>query len=84
MVTVALKPRYLKKEVTKDEYTNINRDVSRLLYDKVGTSGAAALADHETREKWQKLAESEVEAAVKALRSSSGSASTAGDDSASS
>ncbi|KAF2789202.1 hypothetical protein K505DRAFT_253842 [Melanomma pulvis-pyrius CBS 109.77] len=68
MVTVALKPLYIKKDITKDEYTDINRDISRLLYDRVGDAGAEALANHETREKWQKMAVDEVEGAVKALR----------------
>lgn len=70
MVTAALKPMYLKKEVSKEEYTDINRDISRLLYEKVGGAGADALADHDTREKWQRMASDEVEGAVKALRAS--------------
>lgn len=68
MVTAVLKPLYLKKEVTKEEYTDINRDISRLLYEKVGDAGAAALADQETREKWQRMAGDEVDNAIKALR----------------
>ncbi|KZM22264.1 uncharacterized protein EKO05_0011336 [Ascochyta rabiei] len=68
MVTAVLKPLYLKKEVTKEEYTDVNRDVSRLLYDKVGDAGAAALADQETREKWQRMASDEVNGAIKSLR----------------
>ena len=66
MVSAALKPLYLKQEVTKDEYTDINRDVSRMLYDRVGDAGA--LADHRTREMWQKVASDEVDSAVRALR----------------
>lgn len=85
MVTAVLKPRYVKKEVTKEEYTDINRDVSRLLYEKVGEAGSDALVDHETREKWQQMAGTEVENAVKALRMSTAAAlSPAADDSASS
>ena len=68
MVTAVLKPIYLKKEVTKEEYTDINRDVSRLLYEKVGEAGADALADQETREKWQQTATTEVDNAVKMMR----------------
>ncbi|KAF2191492.1 hypothetical protein K469DRAFT_697150 [Zopfia rhizophila CBS 207.26] len=70
MVTVALKPLYLRKEITKDEYTDINRDISRLLYERVGDAGANALADQATREKWQKLASDEVENIVRGLRTS--------------
>jgi hypothetical protein len=66
MVSVVLKPFYLNKEISKDQYTDINRDVSRSLYDKVGD--ANALADQSTREKWQGIANEEVENAVKALR----------------
>ncbi|KAH8724339.1 hypothetical protein GQ44DRAFT_773265 [Phaeosphaeriaceae sp. PMI808] len=85
MVTAVLKPIYLKKEVTKEQYTEINRDVSRLLYEKVGEAGADALADQETREKWQQMASAEVQTAVEA-RSTTGLAvlSPAADDSASS
>ena len=68
MVTAVLKPLYLKKDVTKEEYTEINRDVSRLLYEKVGGAGAAALADQETREKWQRMASNEVDSAINTLR----------------
>lgn len=72
MVSAALKPRYLKHEVSKDEYTDINRDVSRRLYDRVGDKGPAALADQSTREMWQKVAGDEVEGAVRALRAAEG------------
>jgi hypothetical protein len=85
MVTAVLKPLYLKKEVSKQEYTEVNRDVSRLLYDKVGEAGADALADQDTREKWQQMASSEVDTAVKALRVGGAAAlSPAAEDSASS
>ncbi|KAF2201786.1 hypothetical protein GQ43DRAFT_20352 [Delitschia confertaspora ATCC 74209] len=83
MVTIALKPFYFKKEVNKDEYTDINRDISRLMYERVGS--ATGLSDQQTREKWQKMAGDEVRAAVKALKAfnaASGSGS-GGDDSAS-
>jgi hypothetical protein len=76
MVTAVLKPLYVKKEVTKQEYTDVNRDVSRLLYEKVGEAGADALADHDTRDKWQKMANWEVDGAVKALRGAEDSASS--------
>ncbi|KAI4956555.1 hypothetical protein J4E91_000767 [Alternaria rosae] len=84
MVTAVLKPIYLKKEVTKQEYTDVNRDVSRLLYEKVGEAGADALADQDTREKWQKMATTEVDVALKALRAGGASLSPSAEDSASS
>lgn len=85
MVTAVLKPIYLKKEVTKEAYTDINRDVSRLLYEKVGEAGAGALTDHATREKWQQMASAEVQNAIEARRvSNTAVLSPAADDSASS
>jgi len=85
MVTAVLKPIYLKKEVTKEQYTEINRDVSRLLYEKVGEAGADALADQDTREKWQAMASTEVQSAIEARRVSAAAAlSPAAEDSASS
>ncbi|KNG45373.1 phd and ring finger domain-containing protein [Stemphylium lycopersici] len=85
MVTAVLKPIYLKKEVSKQQYTDVNRDVSRLLYEKVGEAGADALADQDTREKWQKMATTEVDVALKALRADGPSAiSPTAEDSASS
>jgi hypothetical protein len=85
MVTAVLKPIYLKKEVTKEQYTEINRDVSRLLYDKVGEAGAGALVDHDTREKWQQMAGAEVQNAIEARRASGAAVlSPAAEDSASS
>jgi hypothetical protein len=54
------------------------------LYEKVGEAGADALADQDTREKWQKMATNEVDVAVKALRAGGAALSPAADDSASS
>jgi hypothetical protein len=65
MVKLALGSRYRDKEITKDQYTEINRDVSRKLYDLVGT--AAALSDQAEREKWQTKADEEVQKAITAL-----------------
>lgn len=84
MVTVVLKPFYTRKEISKDQYTDINREISRLLYDRVGDAGAEALANQETREKWQKMASQEVDDALKALGTSRPTASLMADDSASS
>jgi hypothetical protein len=85
MVTAVLKPIYLKKEVTKEQYTDINREVSRLLYEKVGEAGADALADQDTREKWQQMATAEVQSAIETRRASVTAAlSPAAEDSASS
>ena len=65
MVTTALKPHYHKNTVSKDQYTDINRNVSRMLYDKVGD---VSTLDSEARGYWEKLADEEVKKAVTSLK----------------
>lgn len=65
MVKIALRPRYLDKTINKDQYTDINRDVSRKMYDLVGD--VSALADQGARERWQGMAAEEVQKAVASL-----------------
>jgi hypothetical protein len=65
MVKLALGSRYRNKEITKDEYTDINKDVSRKLYGLV--VDASALADQREREKWQAIADDEVAKAITSL-----------------
>lgn len=62
MVSGALKPHYSKKEVDKDTFTDINRDISRMLYDRVWDAGG--LVDSAARERFEKIAVEEVEKAV--------------------
>lgn len=38
MVGAALKPHYRAKAISKDQYTEINRTISRMLYDRVGSA----------------------------------------------
>ncbi|KAL9001521.1 MAG: hypothetical protein Q9169_000096 [Polycauliona sp. 2 TL-2023] len=64
MVSSALKPHYHKSEISKDQYTDINRSVSRMLYERVGVEGI--LND---RESWEKVASEEVAKAVVYLKS---------------
>ncbi|KAI9801086.1 MAG: hypothetical protein M1833_002954 [Piccolia ochrophora] len=66
MVRAALKPLYHSQDVSKDEYTTVNRNVSRMLYDRVGDVNCL---DQEAREGWERLATQEVHKAVQALRS---------------
>lgn len=66
MVSAALKPMYRKALVNKEQYTEINRDVSRMLYEQVGD--ASRLAEANEREEWARVAVDEVENAVKALQ----------------
>jgi hypothetical protein len=84
MVTAVLKPIYVKKDISKDVYTEVNRDVSRLLYERVGDAGPDALADQPTRKKWQKMASDEVENAIKLHNSNHLGSLPVADDSASS
>ncbi|KAG8627393.1 hypothetical protein KVT40_004876 [Elsinoe batatas] len=67
MVKSALGSRYRDQEITKDQYTDINRDVSRLLYEQI--DDANDLADYDSRNRLQKLAADEVQKAVDALGS---------------
>ena len=65
MVKLALGPRYRDKEISKEQYTDINRDVSRKMYERVGD--ASALADQAERERWQEVAEEEVRHAIEVM-----------------
>ncbi|KPI37083.1 PHD and RING finger domain-containing protein [Cyphellophora attinorum] len=65
LVSSALKPLYNEAKITKDEYTTINRDVSRLLYDRIGD--LEHLQD-EQRQEWEKVAGEEVGRALVALK----------------
>lgn len=66
MVSSALKPHYHRSEISKDQYTDINRSVSRMLYEKVGVE--ENLNDG-ARESWKKMASEEVAKAVECLKS---------------
>jgi hypothetical protein len=68
MVSSALKPYYQKKTISKEEYTMVNRDISRKLYDKIGDFEALGV---EGRAKWEKVAGDEVDRAVATLKDSS-------------
>lgn len=68
LVATALKPHYIEQTITKDEYTTINRDISRMLYDKIGDFEAL---DVDGRAKWEKVAGDEVNKAVNALKAPS-------------
>lgn len=37
MVSMALKPHYRSKTISREQYTETNRTISRMLYDRVGT-----------------------------------------------
>ena len=65
MVTAALRPHYKNNALNNDQYTYINRNISRMLYDKAGENGKV---NGEARESWEKLASDEVAKAVQALK----------------
>lgn len=67
MVSTALTPHYQSNTVSKDQYTDINRNVSRLLYEKVGDAGSV---NGEARKIWERLASDEVAKAVQSLKAS--------------
>jgi hypothetical protein len=69
MVGEALKPYYHNDQISKEAYTAINRDVSRMLYDKIGDMG---VADQSAREEWEKIATDETSKAVESLKSYGG------------
>lgn len=62
MVSGVLKPHYAKKLVDKDTFTDINRDISRMLYDRIWDDGG--FVDKAARDRWEKIALEEVEKAV--------------------
>lgn len=67
LVSAALKPHYNEQKISKDEYTAINRDISRMLYDQIGEFEAL---DVNGRAKWEKVAGEEVNKAIGALKAS--------------
>ncbi|KAL9603474.1 MAG: hypothetical protein Q9219_001161 [cf. Caloplaca sp. 3 TL-2023] len=69
MVSAALKPHWRRSEISKDQFTDINRNVSRMLYEKVG--GEDNLKEHNARETWEKMASEEVAKAVQSLKTGS-------------
>lgn len=66
MVKVVLRPLYAEQKIDKDQYTEINRCVSRMLYDKVADH-KGGLEDERHRREWQRIAQDEVERAVDGL-----------------
>lgn len=65
LVSAALKPHYNEQKISKDEYTAINRDISRMLYDQIGEFEAL---DVTGKAKWEKVAGDEVNKAIGALK----------------
>jgi hypothetical protein len=68
LVKEALRTPYQNNEVSKDQYTDINRSVSRMLYEKVGDD-SETLLEGEAADHYRKMASLEVERQVKQLAS---------------
>ncbi|KAJ5584964.1 uncharacterized protein N7459_004764, partial [Penicillium hispanicum] len=66
MVGAALKPHYREKTVSKDQYTEINRTISRMLYEKVGDTESLSL---ESQLDLEQAAKHEVQKTIDALPS---------------
>lgn len=64
MVGTALKPHYRANTISKDQYTEINRTISRMLYERVGT---AESLEPEPRADLEKVAKSEVQKTIDGL-----------------
>jgi hypothetical protein len=67
IVRAALNPFWHNNHISKEQFVSVNRNVSRMLYDKI--ADVTALDDKE-KGKWEKLAAEEVRNAVEALKSS--------------
>lgn len=66
IVKSALSPHWQAAKITKEQYSEINREVSRKLYDLIPEP---SLSDEEEKHTWQKVATAEVATAVRALTS---------------
>ena len=67
IVKLALAPHWKSQEISKDQYENINRDVSRKLYEVVADS---SLMDENAKCALEKIATEKVAVAVKGLTAS--------------
>ena len=65
MVSAALKPHYRSQAVSRDQYTDINRRISRMLYERVGEAG---VLDAGAKSKWSSVASEEVNKAISNLQ----------------
>ena len=65
-----MKPIYKSRLINADEYTDINKHVSHLLYDEIGKSGFSISEDEDEntqRDGWTTLAATEVAEALKRM-----------------
>lgn len=64
MVGTALKPHYRAKTINKDQFTEINRTISRMLYERVGT---VETLEPKPRADIEEAAKSEVQKSIDGL-----------------
>jgi len=64
IVRSALAPHWKSAEITKEQYADINREVSRKLYEIIADRN---ISDEREKNTWEKIATAEVAIAVKAL-----------------
>lgn len=67
-VSAALNPYFKSNTVSKDQYTDINRTICRMMYEKLGETGDI---NGDAKEMWELLARNEVAKAVSSLESNS-------------
>lgn len=65
LVGKALKPYYRRDYVSKDEYTDINRSISRMLYERAGDSETL---EDDAKTDLATVAKEEVQKAISSLR----------------
>jgi len=65
IVRSALKPHWKSSELTAEQFSTINRDISRKLYEGVADGTAI---DDEARRTWKKIARKEVTRALSELK----------------
>lgn len=63
IVKTALAPHWKSADITKEQYANINREVSRKLYEIVDPNAS----DDGVKSAWEKIATAEVTKAVEGL-----------------
>jgi len=64
IVKTALSSHWRNAEITKEQYADINREVSRKLYEIIAEQ---TLDDDKQKSEWEQLATTEVASAVKSL-----------------
>lgn len=64
VVRNALKPHYQSKQLTKEQFMSINRDISHKIYEEVKDPKAV---NEDTKQGWEKTATKEVERAIASL-----------------